>query len=33
MRLAGIEQDFKAIWDSRTAGGQYGHAHFWDRAL
>jgi hypothetical protein len=32
MRLAGIEQDFKAIWDSRT-GDHYGHAHFWDRAL
>ena len=31
--MAGIEHDFKAIWDSRSAGGQYGHAHFWDRAL
>ena len=33
MPLAGIEQDFKAIWDSRTGGAHYGHAHFWDRAL
>jgi hypothetical protein len=33
MQLAGIEQDFKAIWDSRAGGEQRGHAHFWERAL
>ena len=33
MRLAGIEQDFKAIWDSHSGGSSFGHAHFWDRAL
>jgi hypothetical protein len=33
MRLNGIEQDFKAIWDSRMGGTQIGHRHFWDRAL
>jgi hypothetical protein len=31
--LAGITQDFKAIWDSQTGGDHFGHAHFWDRAL
>jgi hypothetical protein len=31
--LTGIEQDFKAIWDSRSGGEPYGHAHFWERAL
>jgi len=33
MRMARIEQDFKAIWESRGGGGEFGHAHFWDRAL
>ncbi len=33
MRMAGIEHDFKAIWDSRAGDGHVGHAHFWDRAL
>jgi hypothetical protein len=33
MQLAGIEQDFKAIWESRVGDTQIGHAHFWDRAL
>jgi hypothetical protein len=28
-----IEQDFKAIWDSRAGGEPNGHAHFWERAL
>jgi hypothetical protein len=31
--MASVEQDFKAIWESRTGGAQVGHAHFWDRAL
>ncbi len=31
--MAGVEQDFRAIWESRTGGAQVGHAHFWDRAL
>jgi hypothetical protein len=33
MRVVGVEQDFKAIWESRSGGGHVGHAHFWDRAL
>jgi hypothetical protein len=33
MGSAGMERDFQAVWDSRTAGEPYGHAHFWDRAL
>jgi hypothetical protein len=33
MRIAGIEQDFKAIWESRVGDRHIGHAHFWDRAL
>jgi hypothetical protein len=31
--MAPIEQDFKAIWDSRVGDRRFGHAHFWDRAL
>jgi len=33
MRMARIEHDFKAIWETRTGGAEFGHAHFWDRAL
>jgi hypothetical protein len=33
MRIVGIEQDFKAIWESRIRGRQIGHRHFWERAL
>jgi hypothetical protein len=33
MRLSAIEQDFKAIWDTRHGAAQIGHRHFWDRAL
>lgn len=33
MRVKGIEQDFKVIWDSHTGGERYGHSHFWDRAF
>lgn len=33
MQLPSIEQDFKAIWESRVGDRQIGHAHFWDRAL
>jgi hypothetical protein len=33
MRLAGIEKDFKAIWESQVGDAHIGHAHFWDRAL
>lgn len=28
-----IEDDFRAIWETRTGGAEFGHAHFWDRAL
>jgi len=28
-----IEHDFRAIWETRTGGAEFGHAHFWDRAL
>jgi len=31
--MRSIEQDFKAIWDSRAGDRQVGHRHFWDRAL
>jgi len=31
--MAGIENDFKAIWDARVGDRHVGHAHFWDRAL
>jgi hypothetical protein len=31
--MRSIEQDFHAIWRSRTGDLQIGHAHFWDRAL
>jgi len=31
--MAGIEHDFKAIWDSQAGDRPVGHAHFWDRAL
>src|SRR5437867_1488900 len=33
MPMRSIEQDFKAIWDSRAGDRQVGHRHFWDRAL
>jgi hypothetical protein len=33
MPMAGVEQDFKAIWDARAGERPAGHAHFWDRAL
>jgi hypothetical protein len=33
MRLPSIEQDFKAIWESRAGDAEIGHAHFWERAL
>jgi hypothetical protein len=31
--MAGLEHDFKAIWDFRAGERPVGHAHFWDRAL
>jgi hypothetical protein len=31
--MGSIEQDFKAIWDSRAGDRHVGHRHFWDRAL
>ena len=33
MQLPSIEQDFRAVWESRIGDRQIGHAHFWDRAL
>jgi hypothetical protein len=33
MRLPSIEEDFKAIWESRVGDREIGHTHFWDRAL
>jgi hypothetical protein len=33
MRMARIEHDFRAIWETHTGGAEFGHAHFWDRAL
>ena len=33
MPMGGIEQDFKAVWDSRVGDRPVGHAHFWERAL
>jgi len=31
--MARIERDFRAIWETRAGGAEFGHAHFWDRAL
>jgi hypothetical protein len=33
MRMARIGHDFRAIWETQTGGAEFGHAHFWDRAL
>jgi hypothetical protein len=33
MPMRSIEQDFKAIWDSRAGDREVGHRHFWDRAF